>query len=160
MKTTNSRDSRPALCPCGHTSADVNLLFFAPLHEQGNKQINELLDAFTAISGLEIYRTLVGLSDRMCQPLSGTTIAVLFASSTKTLTELVAIREMLLRTRIILVLPDHTAETVSRGHLIRPRFIAYCDTDTAEIIAVLQKMIGPPTVVAGAEAERHGDPGH
>ena len=40
----------------------------------------------------------------------------------------------------ILVLPDADAETIARGHQLRPRFIAYQDSDFSEVQAVLDRL--------------------
>jgi len=40
----------------------------------------------------------------------------------------------------ILILPDAEAETVASAHQLRPRFIAYQDSDFSEIEAVLNRL--------------------
>ncbi len=120
----------------------MKVLFFAPSHAEGNRRINELIDSFTELSGLEIYRTIESLSHRLCQPYNNTNVvAVLFATNLDTLSELMSLKDLLGGIRLILVLPDRQAKTIARAHMLRPRFIAYADSDPVEITAVLTKML-------------------
>ena len=47
--------------------------------------------------------------------------------------------ELLHDRRIILVLPDSEPETVSLGHILRPRFITYGDSDYMDVSAIMGK---------------------
>ena len=68
-------------------------------------------------------------------------MAVLLAASKGQLSELLSLRELLNDVRIILILPDRGRETISQGHLLRPRFLSYADGDLTDVIAVLSKML-------------------
>ena len=120
----------------------MKLIFFAPLLDEGDRQINSLIDKFTAVRDLEIYRNFDSLSDRLRQPQTNNTVAVVFAISRETLLDVISIRELLANIRIILVLPDRDNDTVAKGHMLRPRFVTYADMDLGEISAVIDKMIG------------------
>ena len=121
---------------------EKKLIFFAPLLDEGDRQINNLIDNFTAVSNLEIYRTIDSLSERLREPQKDSLVAVLFAISKETLSEIVSIRDLLSGPRVILVLPDREADTIAKGHMLRPRFMTYSDTDFGEISAVIDKMFG------------------
>ena len=120
----------------------MKLIFFAPLMDEGDRQINNLIDNFTVVSDLEIYRTIDSLSERLREPQKDSLVAVLFASSKETLLDIISIRDLLSVPRVILVLPDRDADTVAKGHMLRPRFVTYADTDFGEISAVIDKMLG------------------
>ena len=122
--------------------AGKKLIFFAPLMDEGDRQINNLIDNFTAVSNLEIYRTIDSLSERLREPQKDSLVAVLFAISKETLSDIISIRELLSSPRVILVLPDREADTIAKGHMLRPRFMTYSDTDFGEISAVIDKMFG------------------
>lgn len=53
--------------------------------------------------------------------------------------DILSLREFLHDRRIILVLPDSEPETVSLGHILRPRFITYGDSDYMDVSAILGK---------------------
>ncbi len=119
----------------------MKLIFFAPLVDEGDRQINNLIDKFTAVSDLEIYRTIESLSDRLCQPQQDATVAVVIAVSRETLVDIITIKEFFSNIRLILVLPDRESDTVAKGHMLRPRFMTYADTDLGEVPAVIEKML-------------------
>ncbi len=119
----------------------MEIIFFAPKNDEGNKQLNSLIDDFTIINGLEIYRTIDDLTVRLCNPHRESTVVVLFIINEKTFQKLISIKEHLVNNKIILVLPDRKPETLAKAHTLRPRFISYSDTDTILISEVIDKMI-------------------
>jgi hypothetical protein len=119
----------------------MEIIFFAPKNDEGNIQLNSLIDNFTIINGLEIYRTIDDLTNRLCNPHRESTIVVLFIINEKTFQELISIKEYLVNNKVILVLPDRRPETLTKAHKLRPRFISYSDTDTILISEVIDKMI-------------------
>ncbi|MCP4715733.1 MAG: hypothetical protein GY868_11500 [Deltaproteobacteria bacterium] len=120
----------------------MKLLFYAPLLDEGNRQLNSLIDNFTVVSDLEIYRSIDVFSDRMRHPQTEVTVVVLFATSPEVLADIIAIKDLFFDTRVIIVLPDRQPDTISKGHMLRPRFVTYADTDLAEMSAVIDKMLG------------------
>jgi hypothetical protein len=62
----------------------------------------------------------------------------------------VVFRSRLEQVFFILVLPDANEETVARGHRLRPRFIAYEDSDFSEVVAVLNRLAAKNTNWNGA----------
>jgi len=119
----------------------MEIIFFAPKNDEGNIQLNSLIDNFTIINGLEIYRTIDDLTNRLCNPHRESTIVVLFIINEMTFQELISIKEYLVNNKVILVLPDRRPETLTKAHTLRPRFISYSDTDTILISEVIDKMI-------------------
>ena len=71
----------------------------------------------------------------------GQAVAVVVASDSKELSELISMRDWFSQLRLVLLVPDRTNETVSKGHLMRPRFLSYYDGDFSDVAAVLGKMI-------------------
>jgi hypothetical protein len=43
--------------------------------------------------------------------------------------------------KTIVILPDSNPDTVAKGHILRPRFLSYCDGDFQDVAAVLSRMI-------------------
>jgi hypothetical protein len=43
--------------------------------------------------------------------------------------------------QIILVIPDRRPETLSLGHLLRPRYLSYEDGNFDDLASVLEKML-------------------
>ncbi len=66
---------------------------------------------------------------------------VLYAATSDELESFLAFRPRLDDVFFILVLPDDREETIAKGHLLRPRFVAYKDDDFSRITAVLEQLI-------------------
>ncbi len=119
----------------------MEIIFFSPKDDEGNKQLNSLIDNFMIINGLEIYRTIDDLTNRLCNPHRESTVLVLFIIDEKTFQNLISIKEYLINNKVILVLPDRDPKTLAKAHTLRPRFITYSDTDTSVISDVINNMI-------------------
>lgn len=88
-----------------------------------------------------ICSTIGTLSQRLRRFEGRPGVMVLFAADRSDLAELIAIRSLFRDIRIILLLPDRAPETVSKGHSLMPRFLAYCDGNFKDVAAVLDKML-------------------
>lgn len=89
----------------------------------------------------KICRDIDVLSNALRQPRNSEAIAILHASSNTELPEILSLRELLWDTKIILVLPDSSTDTVAKGHSLGPRFLSYHDGNFHDIAAVLKRMI-------------------
>jgi len=120
----------------------MKLICFSPSIDEGNRLLNNLIDHFTAVRCLEIYRTIDALSKRLREPKKNGSILVLFATSKRLLLEIIAITTLLQDIKIVLVLPDRKDDTIAKGHMLRPRFVTYADTDCTELYSVVHRMAG------------------
>ncbi len=68
------------------------------------------------------------------------TLLVLFIVDREALDEMLSIKGVLRQHKIILILPDSEPKTVSKGHSLYPRFVAYLDGDLGHVALVLAKM--------------------
>jgi len=102
-----------------------------------------LKDIQTKIPGhrVEIAQTVQALSDRFRSPMTDRSIVVLVAENGERLGELTSMEDLMSDFPIILVLPDRNPATVSIGHRLYPRFVAYVDSDFSDLVSVLGKLI-------------------
>jgi hypothetical protein len=63
------------------------------------------------------------------------------AANKEDLLYLVANKELIWNLRVILILPDREEDTVTKGHLLRPRFLTYADGNFLDVATVLGKML-------------------
>jgi hypothetical protein len=84
-------------------------------------------------SAMELYEGFKRLRGRV-------DVAILMADSRRQLLEILSLNDLLENVRIILVLPDHVRDTVSKGLQLRPRFVEYMDSNFGDVAAVLNKM--------------------
>jgi hypothetical protein len=89
----------------------------------------------------ELYRTTEAFAESLRKSIYDSTVAVIIAADKDDLGDLSSLRQLLWGTRMILVLPDATDETVALGHSLRPRFISSRDDGLEYVAAVLSKML-------------------
>jgi len=68
------------------------------------------------------------------------TVVVLLAENQEELARLLVFRDVLAEYRCILILPDASPETISKGHSLYPRFLADIENNLDDVVAVLAKM--------------------
>ncbi|MHB8910962.1 MAG: hypothetical protein ACYDAA_18965 [Syntrophales bacterium] len=90
---------------------------------------------------IEICRSIAALDSRLHKPLGGLTIAAFHIHSGDELEELIGRRDLLADFRTILILPDSEEGTIACGHLLRPRFVIYGDSDLPDASVILGKML-------------------
>ncbi|MGO9021370.1 MAG: hypothetical protein ACLQVJ_23775, partial [Syntrophobacteraceae bacterium] len=56
------------------------------------------------------------------------------------LDEFAALRELYDDTRILLVMGERSSRMIMKGHSLRPRFMAFADTEPGVVRSVLEKM--------------------
>ncbi|MBW1827194.1 MAG: hypothetical protein JRI78_09470 [Deltaproteobacteria bacterium] len=119
----------------------MNVLFYIP---EGNP-VSEIIHGIVEIISLKAETTIVlsikDLSHMLCWSADKHTIIALLAGSKEDLQNLVAIRHLLSGKSFILILPDRREGTTAMGHSLGPRFLTYADSNLAEVVAVLEKMI-------------------
>ncbi len=117
------------------------ILFYSPIADEVDQRFQKEIEAAILNEPLEIHRNIESLNRRLCQPRYNLDIAVLNAGSHENLEELLSMRELFDRIRIILILHDREVETVRKGHTLFPRFLTYADSDLDWVTAVLKKML-------------------
>lgn len=120
----------------------MRLLLYTPLGQGAGERLYQMLRTLIPENDVEVYRTIESLSRRLRQPADDLPIAVLHAARREDLWDILAIRDLLRDIRIILVLPDRDENTIAQGHILRPRFLCYTDSDFATVSAVLEKYLG------------------
>ena len=90
---------------------------------------------------VEIFYTLDKFYRRFTQAGSSNAVTVLLLTCRRELEDLVQYTDLFNDQKIILVLPDHTRETIAMGHALYPRFISYTDGDLRDVASVLRKLI-------------------
>jgi len=119
----------------------MTLLIYTTRMEGAGERLLQIVDTVVSGENVKIYRTVDGLSRGLRQPRNEVTLAILLASSKEDLINLLSIRDLLSDMKIILILPDSDPETVAKGHMLRPRFLTYRDSDFVDVAAVLSLMV-------------------
>ena len=132
----------------------MNLLFYAPVMNREGRQLYRMIEKLNPKMGLELHRSNVSLAQRLRLPLRGIPIAVLYLTRKEDLTDILSIKDLLGDIRIILSLPDREEETVSKGHILRPSFLVYPDSELRDVTEVLKKMLSREIFIDRFEEQR------
>ena len=119
----------------------MGLLFYATDIKGIGKPLWDLYQDLSFKYQKEFCQTIDTFSQKLRQPQGYQSIAVLLASTQEELEDILIIKNLLDDSRIILILPDRDKETISKGHTLFPRLLAYVDGDFRWVTAVLKKML-------------------
>jgi len=128
------------------------LLYSQPIHTT-SLRLQAIIGANALRENIIVVQNMKQLFRILRQPLNGVVAAVLLAGTQNELMELMPVRDLLLRIPIILILPDHEQETITKGHSLRPRYLTYIDYDLSDVGDVFKK------IVYKANEDRHLDAG-
>lgn len=103
-------------------------------------RLREVMEGLGVIESIEICKTTKGLGERLRQAQGRPGIVILVPYCRDDMGDLLSMASLLDGLRIVVVLPDREADTVTKGHALRPRFLTYSDSSPADIGAVLKKM--------------------
>jgi len=119
----------------------MHLLFYSTAAGEAGKKLQGVIEELVPEEKIEVYRTEEGLSRRLREPTYDLSVAVLLAATNKDLLYLLANKELIWNLRVILILPDREEQTITKGHLLRPRFLTYADGNFLDVATVLGKML-------------------
>lgn len=117
----------------------MNVIFFTSVDPSVSSRLTRVLEVHVSRKALETYRNIDTFSERLHQPMPDSVVFVLQICSREELMDILPLRDLLHDRRIILVLPDSEPDIVSLGHILRPRFITYGDSDYVDVSAILGK---------------------
>ena len=120
----------------------MNVLLYSTTNGGNGDSLKKVIKRLVPDERLEICRTVETLSSRLRQPRLDPFIAVIQASDQSELNSMVDFGDLFNDCRLFLILPDRKADTIVKGHSLRPRFLTYADNDFIRGTAVLKKMIG------------------
>ncbi len=113
-------------------------------HGKCEKECHEIVSSMEdLISGefVEIHATIDGLFNRLRGFHRGQMIAVIITATRTELMNVVLLKDLLTDIPTILILPDHSQETFSKGAKLVPRYVSYIDGDSSEIRLVMEKIL-------------------
>ena len=123
----------------------MNLLLYTGHTNRNNSDggIQRLMGVVATLTNygqIEIYQSFNRFVHKLRQLPRYNTVAIIYPHCNDDLTDILTICDLLSDIRVILILPDHHQETVSRGFKLFPRYVSYADSDFSDVGAVLSKM--------------------
>jgi len=124
----------------------VVIIFSSPGNVSQEKLLHHVLPQL-ADRQVEIYHSIRKLAQRLRQPMKGDMVGLFIAASHEELAEILSMHPLLRHMKIVLILPDKSESSISKGHSLRPRYLGYIEDDFRDVTAVLGKMVHAPTAV-------------
>lgn len=118
----------------------MNILLYAAQDTESGGRLQRAVETLESLESLTCCSQLPELLQHLRTPEPLPETVVVQAASWQELNRIEPFRFRLEQVFFVLVLPDDRSETVARGHRLRPRFIAYQDSDFAEVGAVLGRL--------------------
>ena len=114
------------------------------VYSSGNRSVvNDLVRSVSAASDLpvSVYLSHVSLQQGLRQLPAAEIIMVFHADDRNDLCFLRSFRKLVKETKLILILHDKQARTVSEGLLASPRFVMFFGRGFSEVTAVLERIL-------------------
>ncbi|MBM9614590.1 hypothetical protein JWJ90_09835 [Desulfobulbus rhabdoformis] len=118
----------------------MNVLLFRSNQTESGERLKRSIKALDNLESLTDCWNMQELRRYFQTPDPLPETIVLQAKSRQELQALSPFRFRLEQVFFVLILPDADAETVASAHQLRPRFIAYQDSDFSEVEAVLNRL--------------------
>jgi len=116
------------------------------IYSSGNGEFNRRLVRVAGVlippENIDIHHTIESFRSRLNRPGRQWGLIVALAASQQELRDISSFGSLLDDTRLMLILPDRSKESLKTGLSLRPRFLSYIDGDFIEIAAVLGYMLG------------------
>jgi hypothetical protein len=134
----------------------MDLLCFLPKTEDQHKLTKALNAVLNKEDRKEMYSTITSFTSRLKQPKKMDSIVIICPENRMLLDRIIAVKDLFINTRVILVLPDRDKETITKGHTLNPRFTTFKGENYNEMAKVVKKVrntfyrgennrtIGPP----------------
>jgi hypothetical protein len=119
----------------------MRLFYFASRDDAHEQRLRTAIREVIPDDAVEHFLSLEDFRDRLHRIVEPDSIAVLFALNREELLKMQILRKLLPEIYVILVLPDHTENTLGLAHLLLPRFLAYREDPFANVREVLGEMI-------------------
>ena len=87
----------------------------------------------------DVCRTLKGFRQMLVDNLGAYKIVVLLCATQEEMRSFSLMRELFSESRLILIAPNHKAETIHQAHRLYPRFLSYADSHFENVAAVIQR---------------------
>jgi len=120
----------------------MEMFLYKPAEDRASDKVEDVVKGLSDGSRVEVFGRIDNLKERLKKPVDGDGLAVLIAPQKDDLLDLVSINYLLEKVRNVLVIADRSEEAVSMAHRLKPRYLAYMDSELDTLSAVIGKMTG------------------
>ncbi|MEW6266513.1 MAG: hypothetical protein AB1641_25860 [Thermodesulfobacteriota bacterium] len=122
----------------------MNVLLYTSRMDGPAGHLLEAVSNLLPLNRFDFLNTVDGLYDYPRRPGNDERLVIILALTQEEFHEVHTLRPWLSDVRLILVLPDSDRETIRAGHMLRPRFLSYAQSDFQDVAAVLAEMLAGP----------------
>jgi len=119
----------------------MSVIFYNSINNEAAEKLEKILDTKGLGEKVERFQSIEELSNGLSRTNRNQHVAVIHIGAMQEFNQILSIKRLLNDMRIILILPDRSAEIVSAGYKLYPRFISYSDSDFNDVAIVLRRMI-------------------
>lgn len=116
------------------------MLFYSTTDDGFSQPLFHMIHTTVSEQHIEVCRSFGSLYRLFCRPGFNPGVAVLICGGKEELENIVSLRDLMLGKRIVLILPDHDPDTISKAHKLGPRFLGYADSAVEHVGEVVKKM--------------------
>ena len=116
------------------------VVYYGKSKKKGHEIASAMEDLISGDS-LEIHATIDGLSNELRKFCPGQMIVIIITATRNELMNVVLLKDLLIDIPTILILPDHSQTTFSKGAKLVPRYVSYIDSDLEKIHLVIGKIL-------------------
>lgn len=120
--------------------AAIRVVYFAGNSVFEGERLLKVMERIVPLERIAVSRSLESLSKELRRPVDDTSVVVALATEREELSNLLLFENLLSDRRLILVLPNDDPETLSQGHVLRPRYLSFTTGNYSDVAAVLEKM--------------------
>ena len=118
----------------------MNIIYYCPVTDGSYHKLKQIIEIMFSLEKFEILSSLKIMEDQLRSSLSDDFVLILQISSFCEMQSIIALKELLIDHRIILILPNDEPDTAVLAHSLRPRLITYRDSDFLDVAVVLSRM--------------------
>jgi hypothetical protein len=117
------------------------LILYLPDKNEAGAHLRMIIKGAIQKQKIETYHSIRQLSERLQKPIYDVKVAVFYAASREHLKAIIGLSDFLWDLKIILVLPDSDPITVTKAHMLRPRYVTWADEDFKDLGNVLNNLM-------------------
>jgi hypothetical protein len=119
----------------------MSLFIYLSKLDDASRRLQRIIGDLNCQDSIEIFYTFDGFECRVKTSFGNGDIALILASTRQDLDALICNRDLFNSLKVVLIVPDRKKETIFKGHLFRPRYLSFRDSDFSDVSQVLQKLL-------------------
>lgn len=122
-------------------AGETNILIYSGAGQRSPKELVQGAAQTAEPIRVRVHESIDDLESGLRSLTGRQRIAILAPGDSREMERLTRLGPLLSNLRLILIAPDRSEETISRGYRLGPRFMSYAEGDLSDVAAVLERML-------------------